>query len=82
MNKDVPIWIKYFVNDIIEDTPGIFKLKGQYAKDNLREFHGWCIKNGSFESRYFKNDKGVFITIEDDVINILKNFGLKRMKAS
>lgn len=77
VNVKVPTWIKYFVADIVEISAGIFKLKGQFAKDNLKDFHGWCVKNGSFESRYFKNDNGVFITLEKDTIKMLEKAGLK-----
>lgn len=80
MSDKIPVWIKWVVKDLVETEKGIFRLKGQYAKDSLREFHGWCVKNGSYESRYFKNEKGVFITIEEDVANLLETVGLYRKR--
>jgi hypothetical protein len=75
----IPTWLKYIVPELQEVKPGTFKLKGRYATDNLREFHGWCVKNGSWESRYFKNENGVFITIEEDTAKALETIGLKRI---
>lgn len=77
MSNKIPLWVKYIVNDLFEVKPGTYKVKGQYAKDNLRDFHGWCVKNGSFESRYFKNETGVYITLEEDTIQKLESVGLK-----
>ena len=78
--NNIPVWIKYVVNELSETKPGVFQVKGAYAKDNLKDFHGWCVKNGSYESRYFKNEKGVFITIEEDVANLLETVGLYRKR--
>ena len=77
MSNKIPLWVKYIVNDLFEVKPGTYKVNGQYAKDNLRDFHGWCVKNGSFESRYFKNETGVYITLEEDTIQKLESVGLK-----
>ena len=79
MSNEIPVWIKYVVNDLVETKPGMFQIKGPYAKDNLRDFHGWCVKNGSYESRYFKNESGSFITIEEPVAKNLERIGLKRI---
>lgn len=77
MSDKIPVWIKYVVAELFEVKPGMYKVKGQYAKDNLRDFHGWCVKNGSYESRYFKNETGVYITIEKDAVKRLADVGLK-----
>lgn len=78
MSDKIPVWVNYVVSDLVETKPGMFKVKGLYAKDNLREFHGWCMKNGSFESRYFKNETGVYITIEEATAKELESVGLRR----
>jgi uncharacterized protein CbrC (UPF0167 family) len=77
--NNIPVWIKYVVNELSETKPGVFQVKGAYAKDNLKDFHGWCVKNGSFESRYFRNESGTFITIENDTAKNLEQVGLKRV---
>lgn len=82
MGKEIPMWVKYIVMDLVETKPGTFLVKGQYAKDNLREFHGWCVRNGSYESRYFKNEHGVHITMEKETAKKLQQVGLKRILAS
>jgi uncharacterized protein CbrC (UPF0167 family) len=77
--NNIPVWIKYVVNELSETKPGVFQVKCAYAKDNLKDFHGWCVKNGSFESRYFRNESGTFITIENDTAKNLEQVGLKRV---
>ena len=77
MSNKIPLWVKYIVNELFEVKHKTYKVKSQYAKDNLREIHGWCVKNGSFESRYFKSETGVYNTLEEDNIQKLGSVGLK-----
>ena len=76
MSNKIPLWVKYIVNDLFEVKPGTYKVKGQYAKDNLREFHGWCVKMDPLKADISKMKPGFILHSKKTPFKSLKVWGL------